>query len=151
MTTDGYELFVLKNSPFGMGLQVTLRKNTVGFNHAVYKALGEPTAIQLLYNRERRSVGIRAAAPDAPGAFRVQKQEHSLSYMTSASSFMSYYGIQHDAPHRYPAEQHGDMITVDLAKGFRVPSRGGVRPQPGRQSAQATRRKDIDHEPVGTD
>jgi len=128
MTEDGYELFTFKNSPFAPGLQVSIQAHrNMTFNLAVYEALGKPAAVQLLYNRERRSVGLRAADPDAPGAFRVRKQERSFSYVFSAFSFLNYYDLKEDRARRFNAELHGDMITFDLDKGVPVARRGGKR------------------------
>jgi hypothetical protein len=82
-------------------------------NHAADDLLGKPRKVQLLYDREARLIGVRAAAPDAENAYVVSG---NYSRSISASAFLRHYAIPtaKDVARRWPATLRGDVLVIDL-------------------------------------
>lgn len=89
------------------------RRGLLLLNHAADDLLGKPRKVQLLYDREARLIGVRAAAADAETAYVVSG---SYSRSISASAFLRHYAIPtaEDGALRWPATLCGDVLVIDL-------------------------------------
>jgi hypothetical protein len=83
-------------------------------NRAAHESLGSPTHVKLLFDPGRSVVGIKAAAPEDPNAYPLQKQKRAHNYLLSGRAFANRYGIPLGHAQRYRAEMRGDVLTVDL-------------------------------------
>lgn len=86
------------------------------------RALGEPQAVTLLFNRYLFKIGIRACSPFAPNAYPLKPRPKAHSRMIHASTFCRNYGIK--APvtiafHGIEMDKDG-ILTLDLTKTSRV-------------------------------
>ena len=108
---------------------VTIQRagRTIAFNEAAFVALGRPEALELLYDRGRSIVGLRAASKDAEHAYQVRHNTRGTTHMVSGELFTKYYGITADVARRWRGVMEGDVLCVDLAKpGAEVASRQGA-------------------------
>lgn len=96
-------------------------------SEAAYQALGEPGAVELLYNKDQKAIGLRIS--EGPHAYPIQKHPTGRSYRVSSTrSFMQHYGIPTNKARRYPAEYNGrqKMLVIDLSGPGESVIRGGI-------------------------
>jgi hypothetical protein len=90
------------------------RHGLLTLNQAAYAELDAPEAVELLYARRERVIGLRAAAASAPDAYRVRKSGVGAGFLVSGRAFTRHYGIPTDVGRRYRATMIDDVLTVDL-------------------------------------
>ncbi len=89
-----FETFTRRAAPVASTPLVTIQKRgTFSLNRAAYELLGSPEAVELLYDRDERVMGIRAVDPDTRHAYPMRKQPSSYSYLFAGQAFAKYYGI----------------------------------------------------------
>jgi hypothetical protein len=94
---------------------VTIQKRgTLSLNGAAYEALGEPAAVELLYDLTERLVGFRPVDPEATHAYVPRRQGRAANYLVSGSAFTKYFDIETDTAMRYTAEKVDGVLVVDL-------------------------------------
>lgn len=94
---------------------VTIQKRgVISFNRAAFSLLGEPKAVELLYDRERRLVGLRPTDAKVRHAHRVRTNTKSTTYLVSGLSFVSHYDIPCEVGHRWEAQMESDVLFIDL-------------------------------------
>ena len=101
----------LKKAPF-----VTIQKRgTRSFNAAAHAALGNPEAVELLYDPSEKIIGVRAVAPEVEHAYPLRSpSQKDQSFILSGRAFTRYYDIPTDISTRYPAYLDGDILCIDL-------------------------------------
>jgi hypothetical protein len=87
------------------------RGRTFTLSARAMDALGSPSAIVLLYDREHRAIGVRVAT-DEHYQLRLTRK-HSSSSTFSANSFSRFYDIE-PTGERVPGELHGDTLVFRL-------------------------------------
>jgi hypothetical protein len=92
------------------------RRGIISMNHAAFVALGEPEAVELLYDRAKHLVGLRAVEPDAETANPVRSDGSSSGHVVTAMKFTKHYGIPTDVGHRWVAKLDGDILLVEISK-----------------------------------
>lgn len=96
---------------------ISVQKHGIlSLNRSAYARLGQPDAVQLLYDRDRQLIGLQAADTDEPHAQRVRRSSNKSAYVVSAARFTSHYKIATDTARRWQAEQEGDVLFIDLTK-----------------------------------
>src|SRR3954466_7596810 len=101
---------VVRNAP-----AVTLqRTGLVSLNRAAFEALGEPEAVELLFDRDHWVIGMRPTCLDCAYAHPVRKQSTGSGFVISGRGFTQHYGIPIERATRYPAELKDGILTVDL-------------------------------------
>lgn len=91
------------------------KRGALSLNTAALEALGSPTHVELLYDREERLIGIRKTTASNPHAYVVRGVGKSdATHVVSGKAFLSYYGIPRDVARRWPAEKRDGMLVVDL-------------------------------------
>jgi hypothetical protein len=95
---------------------VTIQKRgTLSFNRAAYAALGEPEAVELLFDREDRRIGIRRVDPSTAHAYGVRPLNRGATWLASGTAFVNYYGIETAVSRRWPAEAVDEgFLVIDL-------------------------------------
>jgi len=119
MDLDGFDVFDRSSAPSPSVPTLTIqRRGMLSLNRGSYEALGKPAAVELLFNRERRAIGIRPADPATPRAYAVRSQGaaggSSNTYLVPGRSFTTHYGIDTTVARRYGVERRGEMLLVDL-------------------------------------
>jgi hypothetical protein len=136
-----FETFQKRSITVSTEPRVTLqRKGPISLNKAAYQALGEPPAIELLFDREAKIVGLRGASSRKANAYSVRVVGKS-TYLVAGSAFTKYYGIRVDESRRFPARMYGDVLGFDLHEGKPVTSnRNGRNGHATRSGAGETQR-----------
>lgn len=123
-TEDGFEVFRARKAPSVPHALVTIQhKGVLSLNRRAFELLGEPAAVEFLFNRTTRVIGIRAADLLAGHAYPLRKQTNSATYTVGAKSFIGTYGIDISQTRRYVATLNGSMLTVDLVQANQVTPR----------------------------
>jgi len=133
-----WETFKRRSAPVTKQPLVTLQKRgTMSLNGAAYEALGEPAALELLYDDTERLVGFRPVDPSTPHAYAPRRQGRAANYIVSGSAFTKYFDIETDVARRYPAQLVDGVLVVDLkqpgadATGVRARVGSPVQGRPG--------------------
>lgn len=136
---SGFEEFDRRAAPVSATPMVTLqRKGLFSLNRAAFEALGEAQTVTLLYNRERRIIGIRPTEPSSPRAYPVRRVGQGHTYIIAGTAFTSYYQIPTDTARRYVAAMLGDMLTIDLTQDAPVVTGVRARNSSGAQGKKPT-------------
>jgi hypothetical protein len=117
------------------------KKGVISLNLASYTALGSPEAVELLYDREERLVGLRKVDPSVEHAYIVRglgRGKVDTNWLISGTAFAQYYGIKADSARRWKAKvvEDAEMLIVDLKEpgtevvGNRAPKREERAPSP---------------------
>jgi len=111
------------------------RKGVIALNSAAFEALDRPEAVELLYDRSERLVGVRKVDPSVEHAYIVRGQGESrgrvsTNWLISGTAFAKYYGITTEVARRWKARiDEGPTVVVDLKEagtevvGNRIPRR----------------------------
>ncbi len=112
---EGFEEFDQYHSRSVKALFVTIqRRGNFSLNRATFKALGEPGAVKLLFNRSRRQIGFRPANSNDFCSVPVRRQGHSGSYLVAGLTFCKEYEIDTDTARRYEGIVQEGVLIVDL-------------------------------------
>ncbi len=117
-----FERYRRTNPPAPKGPFVTVHKRgNISFNRSAFELLGEPEALELLFSKPDRVIGLKAAPPGGPYSFAVKGApgrtpgSKPSSYRVNCISFVNHYGIDHGVSRRYEAEPREDgILVVDL-------------------------------------
>lgn len=108
----------IAGSPF-----VTIQRGgrVMTINRVAYEMLGSPEAVELLYSKKDRVIGVRKVSPKEPYAFPARAQGRKghkpSNYLVAVQAFTKHYDIDTSVAMRYPAEMQEDILTIPLDKG----------------------------------
>src|SRR5215213_2963119 len=109
-----FEVFMGRASPIPREAALTIYPRGVfSVNRAAFGALGEPVAVELLFDPTERLIGLRGVSRQVPHAYPLRTQAASSSMLISGRAFARHYGISTDVARRYPATMIGDVLAVD--------------------------------------
>ncbi|MEU7937830.1 hypothetical protein [Microbispora bryophytorum] len=131
-----FETFTKRMVPLVKQPFITIQKRgTMSLNAAAYTALGEPEAVELLYDPAERIMGFRAVAKESEHAYplRAQAGKSIGPYIVSGTAFTKYYGIDTTVSRRWVGYLDEGVLCVDLKQsGTEVTSnRSGSRASGG--------------------
>ena len=90
-------------------------------NRVAYEMLGGPEAVELLYSKKNRVIGVRQVSPKEPYAFPLREQgrrgQEPSNYLVAAQAFTKHYGIDTSVARRYPVEMQEDILMIPLDRG----------------------------------
>jgi hypothetical protein len=113
-----FEVFKRSHSPAIKAPAVTvLQRGQLSLNEAAYAELGSPKAVELMYSRADRLIGIRAVDPAEPHAYiprTAAKNKGRGPYIISGAAFFSHFGIDMHQTTRFPVTVRDDTLIVDL-------------------------------------
>jgi hypothetical protein len=132
-----FERYDKRTAPIGGVPFVTIqRSGPMSINKAAYELLGEPEAVELLYSRKNRAIGLRKVSKKEPYAFAVRPQGRKgrkpSNYLVAIQAFAKHYDIDTSVAMRYPAEMKDDVLVIELdrgavATGLRAKQRGDAK------------------------
>lgn len=118
---SGFETFTKQMTPLGKKPYVTVQKRgLLSFNKAAYAALGEPKAVELLYNKAAQVIAIRAVAEDVTHGFPfrslggAKNTTAPTTFLVGATAFMNFYDIPTEISTRREVEVEDQVILLDL-------------------------------------
>ena len=111
-----FEVFNRQRPPLHREPYVTIqRRGTMSLNAAAHEALGSPEAVELLFDRQERLMGMRKISPKAEHAYAVRPSgKKASSFLVAGMAFSQYYDIPRDVARRWPAELRDGVLIVDL-------------------------------------
>ena len=95
---------------------VTLqKKGIISLNRAAFEALGDPEAVELLYDKEANLMALRRVESSVEHAYKVRTPPGNHgTWLVAGGAFASYYDIDISASVRRAARLDGDLLVVDL-------------------------------------
>lgn len=112
------------------------KRGTLSINKAAHAAVGSPEAVELLFDRSAQIVGIRAADPKSPHAYRLRANAANGPFIATATAFCRHYGIKTGVARRWPATLDDGVLCLDLStEGVEIKSNRNGRPK--RDDAEA--------------
>ena len=114
-----FETFTKRMAPLARAPYVTIqRRGTVSLNKAAHLALGEAEAVELLYDKQARIVGLRGVPLSSPHAYALRgaggKEDGATTFLFSGTAFVKFYGIDTSESRRWEAELVDDILCVSL-------------------------------------
>ena len=93
-----------------------LKRRLLSLNRAAYDALEQPCAVELLFDRKKHVIGLRAVPFSVPHACFVRSSGRSANgpYLVSAMAFLSHYEVDTSTSRRWPAWVESDVLCVNL-------------------------------------
>ena len=139
VTRMGFEVFHKGSAPIPSVPAVTVQKRgIISLNRAAYGLLGEPAAVELLWDSEREMIGLRAAALEDPDAYPAREQKTKNGngpVLIAGTLFTQFIGMDTTAARRWVPVLEGDILCVDIRKPGQTAS-----------SNRARKERDIDVE-----
>ena len=96
-----------------------------------YEALGEPTHVEMLWEGDTDTIGLRSVPPRTLHAFKLYDSRRSGAWRFHALRFMVKHDLQLDYTVRFPTATIEDGVLL-LELKYRVRSPRFVRPLPPR-------------------
>jgi hypothetical protein len=90
------------------------RKGTFTLNRAAFDALGQPSHVELLFDRDDQVIGFRPVNPSKPTAYAVRSTDPSGSFAVAGKAFVKHYGIETAVARRWPAVFEHGVLCVQL-------------------------------------
>lgn len=120
-----FEVFDKRMTPLAKAPSVTIqRKGIISINRAAYSLLGSPKAVELLYDKERRIVGLRAADDSVPHAYEVRAQSSAKAtgpLIVAGTAFTNFYGIDTTTSKRWTPYMEENVLCINLtSKGVEI-------------------------------
>lgn len=115
-----------QGSPHGYSkekIRITLsKKHTLLLNKKAHAALGSAAAVELLFDANRRLIGLKATDPTKKNAFPVKVKKNSNYHVISASSFCMHFGISVESTVVFNEPEMGKdgILVLKLADAFNV-------------------------------
>jgi hypothetical protein len=125
-----FEAFSRRMLPLKADPHVTIQKRgTISLNRSAFVALGEPSAVELLYDRDRSIVGLRPVDAKADDAYQVRRSSPSASgpWVISAMAFTRFYDIDTTQSLRWSAYLDNDVLCADISEAGRPVSSNRAR------------------------
>ena len=69
-------------------------RGVIYMNHKAWLVLGRPAAIEMMFDKGRRTIGLRKANPDMIEAFPVKDKKGTRSKVIMASAFCTHFLIK---------------------------------------------------------
>lgn len=96
----------------------------ISLNRAAYEALGQPDAVELLYDRDARIIGLRPVPREVPHAFPLQSR--GSVRVVAGRAFAQHFRIDASVSTRRPAYVEDGVLCIDLRRPGQEVSRPAV-------------------------
>jgi hypothetical protein len=114
----GFKVFEKGSAPVATVPSVTIQKRgLISLNRAAFNLIGAPGAMELLWDDERRVIGLRAAPIDKPNAYPARPQTSKTGrgpVMIAGSLFTRFIGLDTSDAHRWVPTLEGEILCIDL-------------------------------------
>jgi hypothetical protein len=113
-----FEVFKKSSAPVPSVPSVTIQKRgLMSLNRAAYELIDTPEAIELLWDSERRVIGMRAAALENPDAYPARPQNSQSNrgpILIAGNLFTRYIGLDTSSAKRWVPQLEDGILTIDL-------------------------------------
>lgn len=113
----GFEVFDKRMTPLAKAPSVTIQKRgVISLNKAAHDLVDNAETVELLYDRDRQVMALRAADDSCLHAYAVRagSRRGPGQAMVSATAFTQHYGIDTTATRRWKPFIEDGMLCVDL-------------------------------------
>lgn len=116
-----FEVFQKSSAPVSKVPTVTIqRRGLMSLNRAAHGLIGAPDFVELLWDAERRIVGLRAADEGNPNAYPARPQSSSKDnkgpILVAGAVFARHYDIPTDESRRWVVRADDGILLVELDK-----------------------------------
>ncbi|WP_454853910.1 hypothetical protein [Promicromonospora soli] len=123
----GFEVFEKTSAPLAKVPTVTIQtRGLISLNRSAHALLDKAEAVELLWDAERKMVGLRTADVSSPNAYPVRPQNQKSQtgpLLIAGSAFTKYYGIDTTVARRWVPSLDDGILCIDLQQdGQRVVS-----------------------------
>lgn len=116
----GFIVYEKGSAPVATVPTLTIQKRgLLSINRAAYELMGQPDAVELLWDADRRVIGLRGAPVDGPNSYPVRAQSANSTkgpLLIAGSLFTRFIGLDTSEATRWVPEMEGDVLCVDLNK-----------------------------------
>ena len=155
-----FEVFDKRMTPLAKAPSVTIQKRgVISLNKAAHELVDSAETVELLYDRDRQVMALRAADDSSPHAYAVRNgsRRGPGQAIISATAFTQHYGIDTSHTRRWKPFVEDGMLCVDLTIEGTVITGNRTKataPAQGTETAEAA--EDIDatasqEDPAGDD
>ena len=117
----GFELFTKRMVPLTKAPYVTIQKRGImSLNKSAWVALGEPEAVEFLYDADEKIIGLRGVLPTIEHAYPIRGVKTDGPWVVSGTAFAKYFDIETDVSRRYAVKFDNDIMCIDLKEGGTV-------------------------------
>lgn len=114
----GFEVFQKGSAPVATVPTVTIQKRgLLSMNRAAHQMIGEADAVELLWDEERRLIGLRAASLGNPNAYPARAQNAASNkgpILVAANMFTRFIGIDTNEARRWVPKLEDEILCIDL-------------------------------------
>lgn len=114
----GFEVFQKSSAPVSKVPTVTVQKRgLLSLNRAAHQLVGEPEFVELLWDAERRVIGIRPTHAESPNAYPARPQSRDSMkgpILIAGSVFTRYYDIDTSESRRWVVDLEDGVLCIDL-------------------------------------
>jgi len=123
----GFEVFEKSSAPIATVPAATIQKRgLISLNRSAYQALGNPEAVELLWDAERKIIGFRPAPLENPNAYPARPQSTKSDrgpVLIAGNLFTRYIGLDTTEARRWVPTVEDGILCIDLnTPGQRVTS-----------------------------
>lgn len=111
-----FETFMKRMVPLANDPTVTIQKRgNISLNKAAQVALGEPAAVELLYDSAAKIVGMRGVDASVQHAYPLRPQKEGIGpYIVAGMAFTRYYDIDTTEARRWTAVVEDGILCINL-------------------------------------
>lgn len=129
-----FEIFDKRMTPLAKAPSVTIQKRgVISLNKAAHDLVGNAQTVELLFDRDRQVMALRATDDSSPHAYAVRSgsKRGPGQAIVSATAFTQHYGIDTAATRRWKPFVEDGMLCVDLTtEGTLITGNRARTPQP---------------------
>lgn len=124
----GFEVFEKGSAPRSNVPTVTIqRRGLISLNQPAHALIGSPDAVELLWDADRRIIGLRPTASTSPNAYPARSQSSTRPergpFLIAGNLFARYIGIDTSEAFRWVPVLEDGILCIDLnSPGQRVRS-----------------------------
>lgn len=122
---SGFEVFTKKMAPLGKTPGVTIQKRgIITINRSAHALLGKPRAVELLFDRERKRIGLRPVDESAQhgNLLRPQGSGDTGPMVVAGTAFTKYYNIDTAVSRRWVPQLEDGVMVLELDQGVVITS-----------------------------
>lgn len=115
-----FEVYQKGSAPVATVPSVTIQKRgLISLNRAAHAMIGSPNAVELLWDPDRRVVGIRPADENNPNAYPARPQNTKSGkgpVLVAGTLFTQYIGLDTSQAMRWAPTEEDGVLCVDLSQ-----------------------------------
>ncbi|MCC5781844.1 hypothetical protein CRM73_02585 [Kocuria sp. CCUG 69068] len=145
-----FEVFDKRMTPLAKAPSVTIQKRgVISLNKAAHGLINSAMTVELLYDRDRQVMAVRATDDSSPHAYAVRSasKRGPGQAVISATAFTAYYGIDTTATRRWKPFMEEDMLCVDLSEEGTVITGNRTKSTPPADAVEPTEAPVVDAAP----